>query len=104
MESTGVYWIPAFELLESNGFEVKLVNARHVKNVSAHKTDVLDCQWLQQLGTFGLLKGAFRPADTILPLRVISDNAICLLKVLLSIFNICKKPYSNEFAFTQCYQ
>lgn len=41
MESTGVYWIPAFELLESSGFEVKLVNARHVKNVSAHKTDVL---------------------------------------------------------------
>lgn len=69
MESTGVYWIPAFELLESNGFDVKLVNARHVKNVSAHKTDVLDCQWLQQLGTFGLVKGAFRPADTILPLR-----------------------------------
>jgi hypothetical protein len=63
MESTGVYWIPTFELLESNGFDVKLVNARHVKNVSAHKTDVLDCQWLQQLGTFGLLKGAFRPAD-----------------------------------------
>lgn len=69
MESTGVYWIPAFELLESKGFNVKLVNARHVKNVSAHKTDVLDCQWLQQLGTFGLLKGAFRPADTILPMR-----------------------------------
>lgn len=69
MESTGVYWIPAFELLESNGFEVKLANARHVKNVSAHKTDVLDCQWLQQLGTFGLIKGAFRPADAILALR-----------------------------------
>lgn len=69
MESTGVYWISTFELLESNGFEVKLVNARHVKNVSAHKTDVEDCQWLQQLGTFGLVKAAFRPADTILPLR-----------------------------------
>ncbi len=69
MESTGVYWIPAFELLESNGFDVKLVNARHVKNVSAHKTDVLDCQWLQQLGTFGLLKGAFRPANAVLALR-----------------------------------
>lgn len=69
MESTGVYWIPLFELLESHDFEVKLVNARHVKNVSAHKTDVLDCQWLQQLGTFGLLKGAFRPKNEILPLR-----------------------------------
>lgn len=69
MESTGVYWIPAFEMLESNGFDVKLVNARHVKNVSGHKTDVEDCQWLQQLGTFGLIKSAFRPADAILPLR-----------------------------------
>lgn len=69
MESTGVFWIPAFEMLESEGFEVILVNARHVKNVSAHKTDVLDCQWLQQLGTFGLFKGAFRPANHILALR-----------------------------------
>ena len=80
MESTGVYWIPAFELLESNGFDVKLVNARHVKNVSAHKTDVLDCQWLQQLGTFGLLKGAFRPADAILPLRAYLRQRDMLIK------------------------
>ena len=80
MESTGVYWIPAFELLESNGFEVKLVNARHVKNVSAHKTDVADCQWLQQLGTFGLLKGAFRPADEILPLRAYLRQRDMLIK------------------------
>lgn len=80
MESTGVYWIPAFELLESNGFDVKLVNARHVKNVSAHKTDVLDCQWLQQLGTFGLLKGAFRPANTILPLRAYLRQRDMLIK------------------------
>lgn len=80
MESTGVYWIPAFELLESNGFDVKLVNARHVKNVSAHKTDVLDCQWLQQLGTFGLVKGAFRPADAILPLRAYLRQRDMLIK------------------------
>ena len=80
MESTGVFWIPAFELLESNGFEVKLVNARHVKNVSAHKTDVLDCQWLQQLGTFGLLKGAFRPNDSILPLRAYLRQRDMLIK------------------------
>jgi hypothetical protein len=80
MESTGVYWIPAFELLESHGFEVKLVNARHVKNVSAHKTDVLDCQWLQQLGTFGLLKGAFRPAEAILPLRAYLRQRDMLIK------------------------
>lgn len=80
MESTGVYWIPAFELLESNGFSVKLVNARHVKNVSAHKTDVEDCQWLQQLGTFGLLKGAFRPVDSILPLRTYLRHRDMLIK------------------------
>jgi transposase len=80
MESTGVYWIPAFELLESNGFEVKLVNARHIKNVSAHKTDVLDCQWLQQLGTFGLVKSAFRPADAILPLRAYLRQRDMLIK------------------------
>jgi transposase len=80
MESTGVYWIPTFEILESNGFDVKLVNARHVKNVSAHKTDVLDCQWLQQLGTFGLVKGAFRPADAILPLRAYLRQREMLIK------------------------
>jgi transposase len=63
MESTGVYWIPLYEVLERRGFEVLLVNARHVKNVTGRKSDVLDCQWLQQLLTFGLLRGAFRPAD-----------------------------------------
>lgn len=69
MESTGVYWIPLFELLESRGFDVKLVDARHVKNVSGRKTDVLDCQWLQQLHTYGLLSAAFRPAEEICVLR-----------------------------------
>lgn len=80
MESTGVFWIPVFEILESSGFDVKLVNARHVKNVSAHKTDVEDCQWLQQLGTFGLLKSAFRPADAILPLRAYLRQRDMLIK------------------------
>ena len=69
MESTGIYWIPLFELLERRGFEVKLVDARHVKNVSGRKSDVLDCQWLQQLHTYGLLQGAFRPPDEICVLR-----------------------------------
>jgi len=69
MESTGVYWIPLFELLERRGFEVKLVDARHVKNVSGRKSDVLDCQWIQQLHTYGLLAGAFRPPDEICVLR-----------------------------------
>ena len=69
MESTGVYWIPLFEILDARGFTVLLVNARHVKNVSGRKSDVLDCQWLQQLHTYGLLQGAFRPADQIVVLR-----------------------------------
>jgi transposase len=69
MESTGVYWIPVFELLEQRGFQVLLVDARHVKNVRGRKSDVLDCQWLQQLHTYGLLHGAFRPTDQIVVLR-----------------------------------
>ncbi len=69
MESTGVYWIPAFEILEERGLEVILVNAHHVKNVTGRKTDVKDCQWLQQLHTYGLLAGAFRPEDDYCELR-----------------------------------
>ena len=69
MESTGVYWIPPFQILEEHGFEVKLVNARHVKNVPGRKTDVSDCQWLQRLHTYGLLSGSFRPDDQICVLR-----------------------------------
>lgn len=69
MESTGVYWIPLFEILESKGFQVCLVNPRHVKNAPGRKTDVLDCQWLQQLHTFGLLQAAFRPEEQICQLR-----------------------------------
>jgi len=69
MESTGVYWIPLFQILETQGFDVKLVNARHVKNVPGRKTDVKDCQWLQQLHTYGLLSGSFRPDDSICVLR-----------------------------------
>ncbi|SFL94478.1 Transposase [Nitrosomonas communis] len=69
MESTWVYWIALFELLESRGFTVLLVNARHVKNVSGRKSDVLDCQWQQQLMIYSLLRGAFRPSDEVCALR-----------------------------------
>jgi len=62
MESTGVYWVPVFEILETHGFEVLLVNARDVKNVPGRKTDVNDAQWLQQLHQHGLLRGSFRSA------------------------------------------
>jgi transposase len=69
MESTGVYWIPVFQILERQGFEVKLVNARHVQTVPGRKSDVLDCQWLRQLHSYGLLAGSFRPDDQICVLR-----------------------------------
>ena len=69
MESTGIYWIPAYEILEERGLIVLLVNSRHIKNVPGRKTDVLDCQWIQQLHTYGLLEGAFRPEEETVALR-----------------------------------
>jgi transposase len=69
MESTGVYWIPVFEILEVRGFEVLLVNARDAKNVPGRKTDVNDAQWLQRLHTFGLLRASFRPREELAALR-----------------------------------
>jgi transposase len=69
MESTGVYWIPLYEILEERGIEVFLVNARHVKGVPGRKTDILDCQWIQQLHTFGLLRGSFRPDAPVAAIR-----------------------------------
>ena len=80
MESTGVYWIALYELLDRRGFKVLLVNARHVKNVSGRKSDVLDCQWLQQLMSYGLLRGAFRRADAVCALRSLSRQREMLLK------------------------
>ena len=69
MESTGVYWIPVFQILEQNGFDVILVNARYIKNVPGRKSDVVDCRWIQQLHTYGLLHGSFYPESIIRKLR-----------------------------------
>src|SRR5580698_1855691 len=69
MESTGVYWIPVYEILEQHGFEVILVNARYAKNVPGRKTDVSDAAWLRQLHSYGLLRGSFRPDAEIATLR-----------------------------------
>jgi transposase len=69
MESTGVYWIPVYEILEERGFELYLVNARHLKNVEGRKSDLLDCQWVQTLHTYGLLKASFRPEQEIAQLQ-----------------------------------
>jgi transposase len=71
MESTSVYWIPLYELLESRGVEAVLVNARQLHNVPGRKTDYLDCQWLQTLHSCGLLRGSFRPSDAIVRLRAL---------------------------------
>ena len=69
MESTGVYWIALFGVLEERGFKVILVDPRRLKNVPGRKSDVVDCQWLQRLHTYGLLGGAFRPEEDIRQLR-----------------------------------
>jgi transposase len=69
MEATGVYWIPLYELLEEAGFEVLLVNARHIKHVQGRKSDVSDCEWIRDLHMVGLLRGSFRPANEIVELR-----------------------------------
>src|SRR6266852_3899380 len=71
MESTYVYWIPIYELLESQGIEVLLVNARQLHHVPGRKTDFSDCQWLQLLHSCGLLRGSFRPGDAIVRLRAL---------------------------------
>lgn len=69
MEATGVYWIPIYDLIEARGLTACLVNAHTTKNVSGRKSDVLDCQWIQQLHTYGLLQASFRPPAALVTLR-----------------------------------
>src|SRR3954463_10994598 len=69
MQSTGVYWIPLYDVLEEHGFEVYLVNARDTKNLPGRKTDVQESQWLLKLHTYGLLRNSFRPTSEIRVLR-----------------------------------
>src|SRR5260370_17087815 len=80
LESTGIYWISLYEVLEQHGFEIRVVNARHVKNVPGRtKSDVLDWQWIQKLHSFGLLNGSFRPDQQIRKLRTymrLRDNLV----------------------------
>ena len=95
MESTGVYWIPLFEILESKGFDVKLVNPSFIKNVPGRKTDVVDCQWIRQLHAYGLLKGSFRPEDQICVLRSYLRQRACWYHMHPITFNIFKKHLSK---------
>src|SRR6202171_3138688 len=69
MQSTGVYWIPLYEILEERGLEVYLVNARHTKNLPGRKSDVQESQWLLKLHTYGLLNNSFQPTQEIRVLR-----------------------------------
>ncbi|SCA62377.1 hypothetical protein SCG7086_AA_00070 [Chlamydiales bacterium SCGC AG-110-P3] len=80
MESTSVYWIPLYEILEEKNFEVFLVNSQHVKNAPGRKTDVQDAQWLQQLHTYGLLQNSFRPKDVFLELRAFCRQRTMLIE------------------------
>jgi transposase len=80
MESTGVYWIPLYQVLEERGFEVYLVNARHYKNVPGRKTDVCDSGWLQYLHAVGLLQGSFRPAQEICAFRTLMRHRAGLVE------------------------
>jgi transposase len=80
MESTGVYWIPVLEIMESSGLEVLLVDTRPLSRVPGRKTDVEDCQWLQTLHSHGLLRGAYRPSEQISELRTIVRQKAVLVR------------------------
>lgn len=80
MESTGVYWIPLWQILADAGFDVCLVNARHFKNVPGKKTDVEDCQWLQFLHSVGLLRGSFRPEQAVCGVRTLLRYRVELIR------------------------
>src|SRR5262245_27064221 len=81
MESTGVYWIPLFQILEARGIEVHLVNAQHVHNVPGRKSDVLDCQWLQYLHSVGLLRASFRPEQAVCEIRSLMRHRESLVQM-----------------------
>ncbi|GGI34626.1 hypothetical protein GCM10010987_80260 [Bradyrhizobium guangdongense] len=91
MESTGVYWIPVYEILEQRGFEVILVNARYAKNVPGRKTDLSDAAWLRQLHSYGLLRGSFRPMPRSQRCEPIYASASGSWNMLPPISNICKR-------------
>jgi hypothetical protein len=80
MESTGVYWIPIYDLLEARGLDVVLVNAHHLKIVPGRKSDVQDCQWIQRLHSYGLLRGSFRPHAELTALRAYTRQRASLLE------------------------
>ena len=91
MESTSVYWVPLFRLLEDRGFRICLVNARHVKNVPGRQSDVSDCQWLQYLHSVGRLRASHRPSQAICAVRSICRHRESLVHWPQYIFNTCRR-------------
>ena len=80
MESTGVYWIPLFETLEAAGFRCHLISARSLRRIPGRKSDVLDCQWIQTLHSYGLLESSFRPEADLVALRTLLRHRAQLLE------------------------
>ena len=87
----GVYWIPLFEVLDRAGFEVHLVNPRATKQVSGRKSDVLDCQWIRQLMSYGLLRGAFRTPDALCATRSYTRQREQLIRDRSRACSTCKR-------------
>jgi transposase len=91
MESTGVYWIPVFEILDQRGFDVILVNARDAKHVPGRKTDISDAQWLQRLHEYGLLRASFRLKGEVAVMRAYLRQRERLLDYAASHISTCKR-------------
>jgi transposase len=95
MESTGVYWIPVFELLEARGLSVSLVNARHIKNVPGRKSDYMDCQWLQKLHMLGLLSASFHRMQRWCACAAICAIAPSSFSIARHTCYLCIRPFSK---------
>jgi transposase len=95
MESTGVYWIPLFQILEEQGIEVFLVNAHHVRTVPGRKTDVSDCQWLQYLHSVGLLNASYRPTQQVCAVRSLLRHRVGLVQMAATHVNRMQKSMTQ---------
>jgi transposase len=94
LESTGVYWIPVYEVLEQRGLKVWLVDARQMKYVPGRKSDVQDCQWLQKLMSLGLLRAAWRPDGDVCVVRAVARQREVLIAEQASwIQRVCRKHW-----------
>ena len=92
MPATGVYWMSLYQVLEDYGLQVNVVNAQHTKTLPGRKTDVLECQWLQKLHTFGLLNNSFRPTEEIRVLRSYMRQRERLVTAAGKQSNKCNRP------------